>query len=38
MNLEDVNSYFASLSDYEKYAWLAVALGVVIVVVGIILW
>ncbi|MBU1975177.1 MAG: hypothetical protein KKG59_02105 [Nanoarchaeota archaeon] len=30
--------YFMTLSPYEQYAWMAIALGVVLIIGALILW
>jgi len=35
---EQVQVYFGQLNDYEKYAWGAEALGLILVVTGVVLF
>jgi hypothetical protein len=37
MDMNDISTYFAQLNDYEKYAWIASAIGFLLVIVGIVL-
>jgi hypothetical protein len=35
--LQTANDYFQQLTDYEKYGWIAEALGFILLVVGVVL-
>jgi hypothetical protein len=36
--MTDVKVYFGNLHDDEKYAWLSMVVGFILVVIAIILW
>ena len=38
MSEMDVKLYFELLNDNEKYAWLSIGVGLILIIVSIILW
>jgi hypothetical protein len=38
MTVDEMNAYFSSLSEEERYGWLGVLAGAGLVVIGFVLW
>jgi flagellar biosynthesis/type III secretory pathway M-ring protein FliF/YscJ len=36
--INKVKDYFLNLGEYEKYAWIAIGVGIILIITSIIIW